>query len=199
MKPNQFEYLVDALKSLPSIGTKVAERIAYFLINQDEKYIAEFTKRILEAKNEIHYCKQCNNFSPVELCDICTNSLRDNKKLCIVSNIEDLNKIEQTNAFTGLYFVLNDEINVKANKKIESSIVKKLLNLLNEKSFKEVILATNFTINGEATALFFKKIINEVSSNTQIYRLAVGLPINSALDYADEFTLKNAIKNKTKY
>lgn len=199
MKPNQFEYLVDALKSLPSIGTKVAERIAYFLINQDENYINEFIKRIQKAKSEIRYCKQCNNFSSEELCSICSNSSRDKKKLCIVSNIEDLNKIEQTNAFTGLYFVLNDEINVKTNKKIESSIIKKFLNLLNEESFNEIILATNFTVNGEATALFMKKIINEVSSKTQVFRLAVGLPVNSALDYADEFTLKNAIKNKTKF
>lgn len=199
MKTIEFDHLVDALRSLPSIGTKAAEKIAHFLIHQDKTYIDEFLSRILNAKTNVKFCKQCNNFSNDSLCDICNNDSRDNEQLCIISTIEDLIKIEQTNAFTGIYFILNDEIDVKTKKKIEPQIIKKLISYVNEKKFNEIIIATNFTTNGEATALFINKIIKELNKNCKVYRLAVGLPINSALDYADDFTLKSAIKNKTKY
>jgi len=198
MKPKEFEYLVDAIKSLPSIGNKAAERIAYFLINQDDQYITEFTRRILDAKNKIHYCKQCNNFAIDDLCPICSNPDRDQTKLCIVNSIDELNKIESTMAFGGIYFVLNDEINVKVKKPLESYVVRKLVAYLTDKQFREIIIATNFTINGQATNIFLNKLIKEVLPNCETYKLAVGMPVNSSLDYADETTLKQALKNKTK-
>ena len=198
MKPKEFEYLIDAINSLPSIGTKAAEKIAYFLINQDEKYLCEFIHRIKQAKLKIRYCEQCNNFSYEKLCSICSNKERDNKKLLIVNNINELNKIEATGVFTGIYFVLNDEINVKTKKSINGEIIKKLISLCKKKLFNEITIATNFTINGEATNIFIKKILSPILPNVSFYKLAIGLPINSALDYADETTLKMAIKNKIK-
>jgi len=198
MRPKEFEYLVDAIKSLPNIGTKAAERIAYFLINQDQEYIQEFIRRISNAKNNIKYCKQCGNFSLEDLCPICSNKERDNRKLCIVNTIDELNKIESTGSFDGIYFVLNDEINIKTRKTLEAKAVKKLVALCDAKQFKEIIIATNFTINGEATNIYLNKLIKEVLPKCNTYKLAIGLPINSALDYADEYTLKHALKNKTK-
>jgi len=198
MKPKEFEYLVDAIKSLPSIGTKAAERIAYFLLNQDEQYVKEFTRRILDGKSKIHYCKQCGNFTDTDLCSICSNPDRRKDKLCIVNSIDELNKIESTGIFDGIYFVLNDEINVKTKKPLDSSITRRLVQQLSDKQFKEIIIATNFTINGQATNIFLNKLIKEVLPNCETYKLAVGLPVNSALDYADETTLKQALKNKTK-
>lgn len=197
MKPVSFEYLMDALKSLPGVGKKQAERIAYFLINQDQKYIDDFIERIQNAKN-IHFCKQCNNFADGDLCNVCLNKSRDQSKLCVVSTIEDLNKIEETNSYAGLYFVLNAEIDVKTKTNIPHKIIQKLMDMINNHHFEEVILATDWTINGEATAIFVKKIVNELSK-ADVFRPAVGLPINSALDYADNTTLKFAFKNKTKY
>ena len=198
MKPKEFEYLIDAINSLPSIGAKAAEKIAYFLINQDEKYLCEFIHRIKQAKLKIRYCEQCNNFSYEKICSICSNKERDNKKLLIVNNINELNKIEATGVFTGIYFVLNDEINVKTKKSINGEIIKKLVSLCKKKLFNEITIATNFTINGEATNIFIKKILSSILPNVSFYKLAIGLPINSALDYADETTLKVAIKNKIK-
>lgn len=198
MKPKEFEYLIDAINSLPSIGGKVAEKIAYFLINQDEKYLCEFINRIKQAKLKIKYCEQCNNFSYEKLCPICLNNERDNKKLLIVNNINELNKIEAIGVFDGIYFVLNDEINVKTKKNINEKIIKKLVLLCKKKIFNEIIIATNFTINGEATNIFIKKLLSQILPNAIFYKLAIGLPINSALDYADDITLKAAIKNKIK-
>ncbi len=198
MRPKEFEYLIDAINSLPSIGTKAAEKIAYFLINQDEKYLCEFIYRIKQAKLKIKYCEQCNNFSYEKFCPICLNKERDNKKLLIVNNINELNKIEATGVFNGIYFVLNDEINVKTKKNINEEIIKKLVSLCKKKLFNEITIATNFTINGEATNIFIKKILSPILPNVSFYKLAIGLPINSALDYADATTLKVAIKNKIK-
>lgn len=198
MKPREFEYLVDAIKSLPSIGAKAAERIAFYLIKQDDKYIHEFVDRITKAKANIHYCKQCGNFAVDELCPICSNNARDNAKLCIVNTIDELNKIESTGCFDGIYFVLNDEINIKTKTNLDSGIINKLMNYCLKKNFKEVIIATNFTINGEATNIYLNKLIKSVLPSCITYKLAIGLPVNSALDYADEYTLKYALKNKTR-
>lgn len=198
MKPKEFEYLVDAIKSLPSIGSKAAEKIAYYLLKQDDTYIKEFVDRINNAKANIKYCKQCNNFAVDDLCSICANNDRDNTKLCIVNNIDELNKIESTGCFDGIYFVLNDEINVRSKTNLNSTTIKQLVDLCDAKQFKEIIIATNFTINGEATNMYLNKLLKEILPKVITYKLAIGLPVNSALDYADEYTLKYALKNKTK-
>lgn len=198
MRPKEFEFLVDAIKSLPSVGSKAAERIAYHLIHQDQQYVDEFIRRITNAKNSIKFCKQCGNFALDDLCTICSNPERNNSKLCIVNTIDELNKIESTGCFNGIYFVLNDEINVKAKKKIDSEIIKKLMNYCANKDFKEVIIATNLTINGEATNIYLNKLLKDILPGCITFKLAIGLPVNSALDYADESTLKYALKNKTR-
>jgi recombination protein RecR len=142
-KPISFEYLVDALKSLPGIGNKQAERIAYFLILKDDKFIKDFIERINESHEKIHFCKQCNNFADGEFCDICLNKSREQDKLCIVSSIEDLQKIEETGSYVGLYYVLQGEIDVKSKTNIDSNSIRKLMNWLKSHSFDEIILATN--------------------------------------------------------
>jgi recombination protein RecR len=143
MKPISFEYLIDDLKSLPGIGNKQAERIAHFLIQKDTKYINQLIKSINDAHTNIKFCKQCNNFSTNELCDICSNPSRRQQQLCVVSSIEDLIKIENTNTYNGLYYVLNSEVDVKTKTNIDSVIIKKFMDLLNNHTFDEIILATN--------------------------------------------------------
>jgi recombination protein RecR len=139
-----FEYLFDAIKSLPGVGTKQAKAISNFLIHQDDKYIYDFIERIKEAKQNIKFCKQCNNLvSSGELCDICLNHDRNQKKLCIVASIDDLQKIEDTNEFVGLYFVLHEEVNVKTKTNISKEIIQQLMKYLQDKKFNEIILALN--------------------------------------------------------
>lgn len=196
---NEFNQLIQLLKSFPNISQKQAEKICYFLINQKDEFINELSEQITKLRQSLHFCKECQNISLNEICDICANDLREQDKLCIVSSSEDLQKIEDTNTYSGLYFVLHEEINVKKNNGLNKDIVKKLIEQLKKKQFKEIIFATNWTPNGEATAFFLKNIIKEILPNASFYRLAVGLPINSALNYADNETLSQAIKNKTKY
>jgi recombination protein RecR len=118
--------------------------------------------------------------------------------LCIVNSSDDLNKIEQTESYNGLYYVLWEEIDAK-NKKISEPVIKKLLSLVSENEIKEIIIATNWTTSGELTASYLKNLFDQVKPQINIFRLAVGLPINSAIDYADNTTLKYALINKTKY
>ncbi len=196
---NEFNQLIQSLKSFPGISQKQAEKICYFLINQKDEFMDDLSNQIRKLRQSLHYCKECQNISLNEICNICSNDLREQNKLCIVSESEDLQKIEDTNTYSGLYFVLHDEINVKKNNGLNKEVVKKLMEQLKKKKFNEIIFATNWTPNGEATAFFLKNIIKEILPNATFYRLAVGLPINSALNYADNETLSQAIKNKTKY
>lgn len=196
---NEFDQLVKSLKALPGISQKQAEKICNFLINKSDEEVYGLIDSIQKLRSTLHFCKYCQNITSDEICDICSNELREQNKLCIVSFSEDVQKIEDTNTYSGLYFVLHEEINVKKATGLNKKTTKKLFDLLNKRKFNEIILATNWTPNGEATAFFLKKVINELLPNVNIYRLAVGLPINSALNYADNETLSQAIKNKTKY
>ncbi len=196
---NEFDQLVKSLKALPGISQKQAEKICNFLINESDEEVYGLIDSIQKLRSTLHFCKYCQNITSDEICDICSNELREQNKLCIVSFSEDVQKIEDTNTYSGLYFVLHEEINVKKATGLNKKTTKKLFDLLNKRKFNEIILATNWTPNGEATAFFLKKVINELLPNASIYRLAVGLPINSALNYADNETLSQAIKNKTKY
>lgn len=200
MRTKEFELLVDVLKTLPSISTKIAERIAYFLINSDEVFFNRFIEILIDSKMKIKLCKYCKNFTSDELvCNICSNNERKNNKLCIVSSIEDLYKIENINIFFGTYYVLHGEINYKKKETIQDIKCDEIYYLINEFNINEILMATNMTINGDITATYLKKLIGEKFLNKiTIYRLAMGLPINSSIDYADWESLKFSIKNKVK-
>lgn len=202
-KPIEFELLIDAIKSLPGIGSRSAEKIAYFLLNQDTKYIDDFIKRIKHAHEKINYCTQCNNFctSGERYCSICSNAMRDTKQICVVHTIEDLNKIESTNQYVGLYYVLNEEIDVKKQVNISKDCIDNLTNMINKYKTSEIILATDLTINGEATAKYIAKVLNKLFKNSslKVYRIGFGLPINSSIEYVDTTSIKYALKNKVQY
>lgn len=200
MRIKEFEFLVDILKSLPSISTKIAERIAYFLIDSDDVFFNTFVDRLIESRMKIKFCKYCKNFTNSESnCSICSNHERNNGTLCIVGSIEDLYKIENLNIFFGTYYVLHGEINYKKKETVENIKLDEIYNLINKFNIKEILMATNMTINGDITATYLKKSIDDKFPNTVlIYRLAMGLPINSSIDYADWESLKFSIKNKIK-
>lgn len=194
-KPIEFDYLVDALKSLPGVGYKNATKWAYFLLEQDSNYIDLFINRLKNAHNKIKNCHQCNNLTTKDLCDICTSSNRDTTQVCIVNSIEDLQRIEDSNNYHGLYFVLKEEVNPKqpdANLKCLVSLYNYISNC---HGVKEVIIATNFTISGQLMA---KKIVDLLTPCAiKIYRIGFGLPLNGAIDYADDETIKYALMNKS--
>lgn len=191
-----FELLVDALSSLPSIGKKSARKLAFYLLEQDQKYIYDFTNRIINAKKTIKKCIACNNISQTIICSICSNSNRDKTTMCVVANVEDLDKIESSGSYNGLYFVLSGEL---ANKKsnfnlVEANILELISRIKDDQKIKNIILATNFSYSGEFTADY---ILDKLMKyNLNIYRIGFGLPLNSALDYADNETLKHAFGNK---
>lgn len=194
-KPIEFDYLVDALKSLPGVGYKNATKWAYFLLEQDSNYIDLFINRLKNAHNKIKNCHQCNNLTTKDLCDICTSSNRDTTQVCVVNSIEDLQRIEDSNNYHGLYFVLKEEVNPKqpdANLKCLVSLYNYISNC---HGVKEVIIATNFTISGQLMA---KKIVDLLTPCAiKIYRIGFGLPLNGAIDYADDETIKYALMNKS--
>lgn len=194
-KPIEFDYLVDALKSLPGVGYKNATKWAYFLLEQDSSYVDLFINRLKNAHNKIKNCNQCNNLTTKDLCDICTSSNRDTTQVCVVNSIEDLQRIEDSNNYHGLYFVLKEEVNPKqpdANLKCLVSLYNYISNC---HGVKEVIIATNFTISGQLMA---KKIVDLLTPcSIKIYRIGFGLPLNGAIDYADDETIKYALMNKS--
>lgn len=194
-KPIEFEYLIDTLKSLPGVGYKGAMKWAYFLLEQDERYIETFVNRVQNTYTKIKKCSQCGNLTNKNLCDICTNVNREHTKLCIVTTIEDLQRIEDSKNYNGLYFVLGKEINPKLPDIEFKKLIVLYNHINNHHEIKEVIIATNFTIGGQLTA---KRIIDLLDScKVKIYRIGLGLPLNCAIDYADDETIKYAFINKS--
>lgn len=188
--------LVDALSSLPSIGKKSARKLAFFLLDQDQKYIHEFTNRIVNAKKNIKRCVACNNISLNSLCSICSNSNRDKSTLCVVPTTEDLDKIEFSGCYNGLYFVINGELtNKKSDMNLVEANIHGLLNRIKDDSkIINLIIATNFSYSGEYTSEYIQNSLSDLELN--IFRIGFGLPLNSSLDYADNETLKQAFINK---
>lgn len=199
MKQNiqQFNYLVDAFKSLPGVGYKTAVKWTYFVLKQDLTYANTFASRILDAYKSIKKCEKCWNITLNNICEICNSHLRDYTKLCIVTSCEDLQRIEDTDCYNGLYFVLDEEINVR-NRNIPLKSLERLKQYLyNNIDLKEVIIATNFNLPGELMSNKIMELINK-NPNIVAYRIGFGLPLNSALDYADNETIKYAFLNKNK-
>lgn len=190
--------LIDNLKKLPGITTKQAERIVDFLITKNVDFKDELIDSIKGLDDNVYLCEKCNYITNKPVCSICSNKDRSKSILCIVSSSDDVRKIEDTNYYTGVYYVLNGEINVRNKMPLDKKSIAKFINLLKSNNFEEIIIATNWTPNGEATACFIRAVVKEIA-DCKVYRLAVGLPINSALNYADSETLKFSIKNKTKY
>lgn len=186
MKNKEFEFFVEALKSLPSISTKSAKKIAYFFLEKDEKFYNEFIKRLINLKTKIKFCSYCNNLTEDSiLCDICNQDSRDKTKICIVSQIDDLEKIEESQSFSGLYYVLNGEINHKDKSSVKLLELNSLDRMINDFCVEEILIATNMTMNGELTSSYIKKYLEDKNYRLEIFRLALGIPFNASLDYID--------------
>ncbi|MFA5420659.1 MAG: recombination mediator RecR [Patescibacteria group bacterium] len=194
--PKKIEDLIQQFSKLPGVGRKTSERYVFHLIKQSPGQIKLFAKNLNEILDSFNLCSRCMAFSEKDICPICSNEKRSDDFLCIVANLQDLNSIENTNQYDGKYFILNGLINTIENIGPDKLNIKKLVSNVNEllKKHKkiEIILALSPTIEGEATSLYLKRLLN--SPKIKISKLAQGLSTGMSLEYVDESTLSNALK-----
>ncbi len=190
---NEIEKLTILISRLPGIGKKSALRLTYYLINNKE-YSKELMNSIFDTITNIFFCSKCGNYTTIEPCNICSSTIRDKKILCVVEEPKDLLAIEDTNYYNGLYHILNGVINPLAGKDPESIRIKELLERIEKENFEEILIATNPTIEGEATFLYIQNLLTKY--NLKISKIATGIPMGGSLEYADKFTLGKAIQSK---
>ena len=191
--PNSFLDLIESLRMLPGVGNKTAERMAFDLLNmsiEDRKKIISSLTNLEKLKP----CDECGNLTDEEKCSICKDEQRDHSLICVVHYSKDVYAFEKIKEYNGIYHVLNGFISPSKGKGVESINLTSLLNKKEKNQVKEVILATNLTIEGEMTAMYLAKILKE--KNVKVTRLAHGLPMGAQLDYADEMTLFRAFSNR---
>lgn len=194
--PESFLQLLDCFKHLPGIGAKSAERLVYHVLNMQDEYVEDFANALINLKKDIHYCEKCGNISETSICDICADSSRDQSIVMIVEKPQDVFAMEKIKAFHGLYHVLNGVVSIMDGVGIEDLNIQPLLKRLDESDVKEVIIATNLTRDGETTALYLARLLQD--KDVQVTRIAHGLPIGSNIDYADELTLLKSLEGRTK-
>ena len=188
------EKLIENFEKLPSIGNKTAIRLAFHILNSSEEETNEFIKSIQEAKKNLKFCSKCYNISDTDPCEICKNATRDQSKICVVEDVKDVVAMERTHEFKGLYHVLHGSISPMDGIGPEDIKIKELLSRLMEGTVKEVILATNPKVEGEATAMYISKLIKPMGIKAT--RLAHGIPVGGDLEYTDEFTLGKAFEGR---
>jgi recombination protein RecR len=184
--------LLDELGRLPGIGPKSAQRIAYFLLESDAELANRLAHAILDIKRQVHFCPICFNYATDDTCGICADGSRDRSTICVVSEPRDIQAIERTGAYHGLYHVLGGVISPMDKIGPEQLHVRELLARLADGNVTEVILATNPNVEGETTATYLARTISPLGVTTS--RLASGLPVGGDLEYADEVTLGRAIE-----
>lgn len=186
--------LINEFSKLPGVGAKTAQRFAYKVINMSEQEAKEFASAIVSAKENVHYCKICGNFSEGEICDVC--KIRAKDTICVVKEPKDVIAIEKLNEYNGVYHVLHGTISPLDGVGPDDINIKGLLSRIAEGGVKEVIMATNPDVEGEATAMYITNLIKPLG--IKVSRLAHGLPIGTDLEYADEVSLARAfIDRKT--
>ena len=186
--------LIDEFRKLPGIGNKTAQRLAYFVLNMEKAKAKEFSDAIIEAHEKIRCCEVCCNFSDQELCPVCRNAGRDKSVICVVETPRDAIALENTHEFDGVYHVLHGAISPLNGIGPDQLYIKQLLSRLNDDTVKEVIMATNPTVEGEATAMYISRLLKPMG--IKVTRLAYGIPVGGDLEYADEVTLARALEGR---
>ena len=191
---HSLQKLLDELGRLPGIGPKSAQRIAYYLLEADAEEARRLAEAILEVKQEVHFCSRCFNYATADECSICQDPMRDTTRICVVGEPRDVQAIERTGSYHGLYHVLGGAINPMANVGPADLRIPGLLKRLEGDEVKEVIMALDPNIEGEATTSYLTQLLRPVG--VKVTRLASGLPVGSDLEYADEITLGRALAGR---
>ncbi len=188
--------LINQFERLPGIGHKTAVRLAFFVLESDKKVAEEMSEAILEAKEKVKFCSNCFNITETDPCEICLDKSRDVSMICVVENVKDVVAMERTREYRGLYHVLHGAISPMNNISAGDIKIKELLERLKDDRVKEIILATNPTIEGEATAMYISRLIKPLGIN--VTRIAHGIPVGGDLEYTDEITLIKAMEGRIK-
>ena len=191
---SQISKLIEELASLPGVGAKTAQRLAFHIINMPPEQVARLANTMTEARNNIRYCKQCHTLTDQELCPICSSKDRDQKIIMVVENTRDLAAYEKTGKYQGVYHVLHGAISPMLGIGPGDIKLKELMQRL-QGDVEEVIIATNSTLEGETTAMYISKLIKP--TGIKVSRIASGVPVGGDLEYIDEVTLLRALEGRT--
>lgn len=189
------EKLIESFEKLPSIGHKTAQRLAFYMLDLSEQEAKEFTDSIINAKRNLHFCSKCFNISDTDPCNICSNPKRDSSLICVVEDVRDVIAMERTHEFNGLYHVLHGSISPMNGIGPDDIKIRELLARLLDGNVKEIILATNPRVEGEATSMYISKIIKPMG--IKVTRIARGIPVGGDLEYTDEITLTKALEGRS--
>ena len=194
MYPQSLKDLIESFKMLPGIGEKTAERLAFFLVNEDDEKTKFFADSITNAKEKIRTCSICNSITDKEVCDICSNSLRDSSVLCVVEDPKSIFLFEKVGTFNGKYHVLNGLISPLDGIDPDDIGIEKLVKRIKDEKYDEIIIAVKPSIEGETTALYIKKILEGM--NIKVTRIASGIPMGTDIEYIDSMTLERALLDR---
>lgn len=187
--------LIEEMASLPGIGPKSAQRLAFHILNLPQSRVEHLADSILTARKKICLCKKCFNLSDQDICPICSNPKRDASTIMVVEEASDLAAYEKTGQYHGVYHVLHGAVNPMAGVQPENIKLKELMQRLQHEEVEEVIIATNSTVEGEATALWISKFVKQ--AGIRVTRIASGVPVGGALEFIDEMTLFRALEGRT--
>ena len=186
--------LIEQFQKMPSVGAKSAQRMAFYVLGLTEDEAREFSQSIIEAHEKILKCSVCCNLTEKELCNVCDNPARDRSVICVVEDPRDVIAIEKTHEYKGTYHVLHGAISPMNGIGPEQLTIKELLSRINTDEVQEVIMATNPTVEGEATAMYISRLLKPMG--VKVTRLAYGVPVGADLEYADEITLLRALEGR---
>jgi len=188
------ERLVEALRVLPGVGPRSAQRMAYYLLQRDRNGAEQLARALTDALSRVRHCALCNNYTEDEICALCRSPRRDRSQLCVVETPADLAMVEQTSAYSGMYFVLMGRLSPLDGVGPRDIGLEKLLARATAGEVSEVVLATNFTNEGEATAHYIAELLR--SRNVRVSRIARGVPLGGELEYVDAGTLSQALLDR---
>ena len=186
--------LISQFERLPGIGKKTAQRLAYNILEQPPERAEKFAEALVNARRKIHFCKVCQAFTDMETCSICSDIGRDKSVICVVAEPKDVMAFERTREYNGLYHVLHGVISPLDGVGPDQLRIKELMARLGSGEVTELIMATNPTVEGEATASYISRLVKPMG--VKVSRLAYGIPVGSDLEYADEFTLARALEGR---
>lgn len=186
--------LVSQFERLPGIGKKTAQRLAYHILEQPPKRAEKFAEALVNARKKIHFCKECQGFTDLDICPICADGSRDRSVICVVAEPKDIMAFERTKEFGGTYHVLHGVISPLDGITPDNLRIKELMARLSNSEVKEIIMATNPTVEGEATASYISRLAKPMG--VKVTRLAYGIPVGGDLEYADEYTLTRALEGR---
>ena len=186
--------LINQFSRLPGIGKKTAQRLAYSILEQPPERAKAFAEALINAREKIHFCKCCQSLTDLDICQICSDERRDKSVICVVEDPRDVMAFERTREFSGVYHVLHGVISPLDNIGPDKLRIKELMARLSDGAVKEIIMATNPTVEGEATASYISRLVKPMG--IKVTRLAYGIPVGGDLEYADEYTLARALEGR---